>query len=84
MALGFYQDITNRKRAELALNRRVEELSILHQTAQTVANVTDLSTTLDQVAEMVATVRNAVQELLDAGLADRPRLQSLSSLAGSP
>jgi PAS domain S-box-containing protein len=53
-------DITNRKRAEQALNRRLEELSILHQTAQTVANVSDLSTALDQVAEMIAYLFNVL------------------------
>ena len=38
----------------------------------------------DEIAEMVATVRDAVQEQLDAGLADRPRLRSLTAIAGSP
>ena len=72
-------DITDRKRAEQALNRRVEELAILHQTAQTVANVTDLSATLEQVAEMIAYVFNVLSTRI-AVLADGEK--KLKLLAG--
>jgi signal transduction histidine kinase len=43
----------NRQAAELALERRVKELAILHQMAQTVAHTRDLPTTLRTAAETI-------------------------------
>jgi PAS domain S-box-containing protein len=53
------EDITERKRAEEALQRRVEELAMLNDVAQTVATVTDLPAALERVARTVAHVLDA-------------------------
>ena len=47
------EDITERKRAEEAQHRRVEELSTLNRIAHTLAMVTDLPDALEVVAETV-------------------------------
>ncbi len=51
--LAMIEDITERWQAGQVLNRRVEELAILHETAQTVASLTDLTTALQQVSETI-------------------------------
>ncbi|MDH3674496.1 MAG: PAS domain S-box protein, partial [Anaerolineae bacterium] len=49
--LGMIEDITDRKRAEQALNQRLEELSILHYVAEVLARTTDLPATLQAMSE---------------------------------
>lgn len=49
----FGADITERRQAESALRRRVEELAILNHVAQTLATMTDLPSALGQVSAML-------------------------------
>jgi len=49
------RDITEGKRAERALNRRVEELAAINQIAQMVTTMTDLPAVLGQVSQLVST-----------------------------
>jgi PAS domain S-box-containing protein len=58
------EDITERKRAEEALQRRVEELATLHHIAQTVASVTDLPAALKSVAQTVTGVLDATATMI--------------------
>ena len=51
--LAMIEDITERWQAEQVLNRRVDELAVLHEAAQTVANVTDLTVALQQVSQTI-------------------------------
>ena len=52
-------DITQRKQAKQALERRVEELAVLNLIAHTMATVTDLPEALEGVAQTVTYVFNA-------------------------
>ncbi len=58
-ALAGVMDISDRRRAEEALKRRVEELAVLNRIAQTVATVTDLPHALETVVEIVANLFDA-------------------------
>jgi PAS domain S-box-containing protein len=53
------RDITERKQAEMALDRRVEELAALNQIAKTVSTVADLPAVLGQVSQVAATLLDA-------------------------
>jgi len=53
------RDITERKQAEMALDRRVEELAALNQITKTVATVADLPAVLGQVSQVVASLSDA-------------------------
>ena len=50
-ALGIVEDVTRRKQAEQNLNQRLEELSVLHSTAELLARATDLPTSLQAISE---------------------------------
>jgi PAS domain S-box-containing protein len=52
-ALAGVMDISDRKRAEEALSRRVEELDVLNRVAQMVATLTDLPQALEAVVDIV-------------------------------
>ena len=49
--LKMLEDISDRKRAEQALNQRLEELSVLHHTSEVLARATDLPATLQAMSE---------------------------------
>ena len=53
------QEIEERKQIEQAINRRAEELAVLHQTAHAVSHVTDLIKTLQDVSETITYVFDA-------------------------
>jgi len=53
-ALAGVMDVSDRRRAEEALQRRAEELAVLNRIAKTVAMVIDLPQALDAVVEIVA------------------------------
>jgi signal transduction histidine kinase len=53
-SLAACTDITARVRAEEALRRRVEELTVLNRIAHTITAVTELPTTLAQASEIIA------------------------------
>jgi PAS domain S-box-containing protein len=58
------EDITERKQAEEALRRRVQELATLHHIAQTLASVTDLPAALESVAQTVTDVLDATVTMI--------------------
>lgn len=57
--VGVTRDITERRRTEEALQRRVEELSTLSRIARVLATVTELPSALATVAEIVAYLLDA-------------------------
>jgi PAS domain S-box-containing protein len=65
------EDITDRKRAEEALHRRVEELATLNQVSQTLATMTDLPSALETVAETVTKILAASLTVISTPAADR-------------
>ncbi|MGD8515441.1 MAG: PAS domain S-box protein [Anaerolineae bacterium] len=64
------EDITDRKHAEEALHRRVEELATLNRVAQTLATMTDLPSALQNVAETVTKILDASVTVISAFNAD--------------
>jgi PAS domain S-box-containing protein len=54
--LAMIEDITGQRQAKQALNRRVEELSVLHDIAQILATNPDLTTALQEVCQAVTSL----------------------------
>ena len=70
-------DITERHQAEQTLNRRLEELRILHQTAHALAHVTDLQTTLQTVSETITFLFDVLFTHILIARSDRAELDQL-------
>jgi len=79
------EDITERKRTEEALRRRVGELITLNRIAQTVATVTDLPAALAIVAETVTHLLDATATVIASLDGDRMEvLGQFAHASGSP
>ncbi len=63
-ALAGVMDISDRRRAEESLRRRVEELDMLNHIAQMVATLTDLPQALEAVAEIVTSQFSATASVI--------------------
>lgn len=74
-------ELAERERAELALERRIQELSALNEIAKTMSTVTDLAPALQTVT---AAIRNLFQMDAAAIYAFHPADRTLSCLASDP
>jgi PAS domain S-box-containing protein len=81
-ALAGVMDITDRRRAEEALRRRVEELDVLNRIAQMAATLTDLPQALEAVAEIVTSQLSVAASVIATWRNDRVEVVAWSERDG--